>query len=122
MKTIKTGFGIKRIGDCEESVLLLQVRDLLSTHRGVLIQRLISDLPTYIEYTFNVKAQVKQLQEIKERLYELKNSSVELDVYPSIVQDVLANKVIHIINGPFYKEINDCIGWYFQELPLTLVK
>ncbi len=122
MKTIKTGFGIKKIEDCEEGVLILQLRELLTAHRAALIQRLASDLSTYIEYQFHIKAGKKQLEEIKERLYFLKNSSVDLDKYNGIVQQVVQHEVTHVINGPFYQELNDCIGWSLNNPQLMLVK
>ena len=122
MKTIKTGFGVKKIEDCEEGVLILQLREFLTSHRASLIQRLTADLPMYIEYKFNVKAGRKQLEDIKERLYLLKNSSIDLDKYNSIVENVLNNEVTFILNEPFYQELNDCMGWYLNEHQLTLVK
>lgn len=122
MKTIKTGFGVKKIEDCDEGVLILQLREFLTAHRANLIQRLVSDLPMYIGYKFNLKASQKQLDEIKERLYIIKNSAVDLDKYNSVVQDVLRNDATYILNEPFYQELNDCIRWYLHELQLVLVK
>jgi hypothetical protein len=122
MKTIKTGFGIKKIEDCEEGVLLLQLRELLTGHRAGLIQRLTSDLPMYIEYKFNIKADKRQLDGIKERLYDLKNSTVDLDKYNAVVQDVVKHDATYVVNEPFYQELNDCIGWYLKDAQLSLVK
>ena len=122
MKTIKTGFGIKKFEDCEEGVLVLQLREFLTSHRANLIQRLAADLPLYIEYKFNIKAGKKQLEDIKERLNLLKNSSVDLDKYNLIVECVLNSDVTFMINEPFYQELNDCMGWYLNEHQLTLVK
>ena len=121
MKTIKTGFGIKKIEDCEEGVLILQMRELLTAHRAALIQRLVSDLPIYLEYLFHIKVEKKQLEEIKDRLNFLKNSSIDLDKYNSIVRQVVNQEVTHVTNELFYQELNECIGWHLNEPQLKLV-
>lgn len=122
MKTIKTGFGIKKIEDCEEGVLILQLREILTVHRAALIQRLVSDIPIYLEYIFHIKVEKKQLEEIKDRLSLLKNSSIDLDKYNSIVQQVAKQDVTHLTNEIFYQELNECIGWHLNEPQLRPVK
>ena len=121
MKTVRTGFGIRRIEDEDETVLMFQLREMLTSHRAALIQRLVSDLSVYIEYRFQIKAQKKQLEEIRERLFTLKNSSADLSKYQPVVEQVCERPSTHLNNELFYAEINECIGWYLSELQLKLV-
>ena len=79
MKTIRTVLGNKKIEDRDDHLVIIQLRDILDAHRGALINRLIADLPSYIDYKFNVKVNSKELETIKEKLSYLKNSSVDMD-------------------------------------------
>ena len=114
--------GNKKIEDKDHNLALLQLRDILDAHRGTLINRLIADLPVYIDYKFNVKVNAKELESIKEKLSYLKNSSVDMDRYRFIFENVMSNETTYIGAGPFYKEIDDSISWYLNESQLKLVR
>ena len=122
MKTVKTVLGIKKIEEKDYQVAVLQLREILDAHRGTLITRLISDLPTYIDYKFNRKVDSKQLEAIKDKLSFLKNSSVDMDKYGFILQNVMDHESTYVATEPFYKEIDDNISWYLNESQLKLVK
>lgn len=122
MKTVRTVLGNKRIEDQDHQLVLLQLRDILDAHRGTLITRLITDLPTYIDYKFNVKVNSRELETIKEKLSYLKNSSVDMDKYRFILDTVMSNETTYVATGPFYKEIDDSISWYLNESQLKLVR
>ena len=122
MKTVKTVLGIKKIEDKDYHVALLQLREILDAHRGTLINRLISDLPAYIDYKFNTKVNSRQLETIKEKLSFLKNSSVDMDKYGFILQNVMSHETTYVTTEPFYKEIDDNISWYLNESQLKLVR
>ena len=122
MQTIRTGFGSRKIEDLNEGVLLGQLRDVLTAHRATLIQRLANDLPTYIHYQFQVKANKPQLDEIREHLQQLKTATVDLDHFPQIVGQVLEQETTFVINEPFYRELNECIGVCLTDSPLKVVK
>jgi hypothetical protein len=122
MKTVRTVLGTKRIEDVDHHVVLLQLRDILDAHRGTLISRLISDLPTYIDYKFHIKVNSKELETIKEKLSFLKNSSVDMDKYGFILESVMSRELTYVAAGPFYKEIDDNISWYLNESQLKLVR
>ena len=122
MKTIRTVLGNKRIEDQDHQLILFQLRDILDAHRGTLITRLIADLPAYIDYKFNVKVNGRELETIKEKLSYLKNSSVDMDKYRFILDNVMSNEITDVETGPFYKEIDDSISWYLNESQLKLVR
>jgi len=122
MKTVRTVLGTKKIEDVDHHLVLLQLRDILDAHRGTLISRLISDLPTYIDYKFHIKVNSKELETIKEKLSFLKNSSVDMDKYGFILESVMSRESTYVAAGPFYKEIDDNISWYLNESQLKLVR
>ena len=122
MKTIRTILGNKKIEEKDQHLVMIQLRDILDAHRGTLINRLIADLPSYIDYKFNVKVNAKELETIKEKLSYLKNSSVDMDKYRFIFDSVMSNETTYVGAGPFYKEIDDSIGWYLNESQLKLVR
>jgi hypothetical protein len=108
MKTIKSALlGNKQLIDTNPDVLLLQIHEILKEHRELIITRMISDLPTYIIYKFNVKPNRKMVETVKDQLLDLKKGNVDLDKYSNVVQMVLNRAVTHLTNEPFYVEIDE---------------
>jgi hypothetical protein len=109
MKTIKSALlGTKNLIDTNADVLLLQLKE----HRELIITRMISDLPTYIIYKFDVKPTKSMLEVVKGQLLDLKKSSIDLDKYKLVVQMVLNRAVTHLTNEPFYVEIDEYLAQY----------
>ena len=121
MKTVKTPLFTRKIEDSNPDVILFQLREILTDYRKSLISRLILDLPTYLDYRFKIKADKKQLEDIREKLYEIKNGSADLSKYDVIVQQVLANESTYVSTRLFYQEIDRIISSYLSEVPLTLM-
>ena len=121
MKTIKTPLFTRKIEDSNTDVILFQLREILTDYRKSLISRLILDLPTYLDYRFKIKADKKQLEDIREKLYEIKNGSADLSKYELIVQQVLSNESTYVSTRLFYQEIDRIISSYLSEVPLTLM-
>ena len=121
MKTIKTPLFTRKIEDSNPDLILSQLREILTDYRKNLISRLILDLPTYLDYRFKIKADKKQLDDIREKLYEIKNGSADLSKYDLIVQQVLANESIYVSTRLFYQEIDKIISSYLSDVPLTLM-
>jgi len=122
MKTVRTGLGTKKLEDNNSPLTIIQLREILDAHRGKLINRLLGDLPVYIDYKFNTRVSTKQLDDIREKLAFLKNSSVDMEKYGFIFERVMSQETTYITAEPFYKEIDDNIGWYLNESQLKLVK
>jgi hypothetical protein len=115
MKTIKSALlGTKQLIDTNPDVLLLQLREILKEHRELIITRMISDLPTYIVYKFNVKPTRKMVESVKDQLLDLKKGNVDLDKYSNVVQMVLNRAVTHLTNEPFYVEIDEYLAPFIQ--------
>jgi hypothetical protein len=121
-RTIKIATGIKRIELGNENFIMLQIGDILKQHREALINSLISNLTTYINYKFNTPATKDQLVQIKDKLFELKNSSISLSSYSEIIDGILANESTYVKSEAFYHEINSVIGEELNPSQLILVK
>lgn len=122
VKNIKIATGLKRIELGDENFALLQIREILKEHRETLINRLVSDLSTYINYTFSTPATKTQLEEIREKLLRLKNATLSMPAYSEVIGEVLANETTYVRAEPFYHEINTVIGEALNPSQLILVK
>ena len=123
MKVIKSALlGSKSIIDSNQEAILFQLREIIREHRERIIIRLISDLPTYIDYKFQVKASQRMLDQVKEKLIQLKSSGVDLTIYNSVVQQVLVKANTHLTNEPFYIEIDQYLEPYCRERELGFSK
>lgn len=122
MKIIRTLNGVKRIEDSDANILLLKVRQILDEQRNGLITRLITDLGSYIDYKFRVRPDAQQLEAIKDKLYSLKNSGLDLEKYNTLLQHVLDHDTTYINAEPFYREIDENISWHLNAAQLKLVK
>jgi hypothetical protein len=122
LRNIKIATGIKRIELGNENFAMLQIREVLKQHREALINSLMSDLTTYVKYKFSTPATKEQLELIKNKLFDLKNSEISLSAYSEVIGDVLANESTYIKSEPFYHEINSVIGEELNPSQLVLVK
>ena len=122
IKNIKIATGLKRIELGNENFALLQIREVLKEHRETLINRLVSDLTTYINYTFRTPASREQLDQIRERLIFLRNSTFSLAGFTEIVEEIFSNETTYVKSEPFYHEINAVIGEALNPSQLILVK
>ena len=121
MKTLRTLNGVKRIEDSDPNVMLLKVRQILDEQRNGLITRLINDLAAYIDYKFQVRPDARQLALIKEKLYTLKNSGLDLEKYDALLQHVMHHDSTYVNAEPFYKEIDENISGHLHTAQLKLV-
>ena len=110
MKTVKTANGVRKIEDADTSLVPLQLRSILQEHRTALINRMLNNgLESYIDYKFAMKADMKQLDQIKSNLDTLKNSGINSEVYASIFAKVLEQEFTALDNVVFYNEIDGTI-------------
>ena len=114
--------GIKKIELGNENIAMLQIRDVLKQHRDSLISSFLSDLTTYINYHFRTPPKKDQLQNIKNRLLDLKSSGISLTKYGYLVDEILSNETTYVKSESFYLEINEVIGEELNPSQLTLVK
>jgi hypothetical protein len=123
MKTIESSLvGRKSIMATDPSVQLFQVREVLTQHRDTLINRLLSDLPTYVDYKFKSRPSVHALDSIKEKLLGVTRTNVDLDKFESVVKQVRKKGTARLTNEVFFSEIDDIIRGHVQEPALTLFR
>jgi len=116
MKQLKTAISSRKIEDSAHDVILFHLREVLTEYRKSLINRMILDLPTYLDYKFRVKPSRSKLEEIRERLYTIKNSAVDLTNYQPVVQEVLSQENTFIKTELIYKEIDGAIADHLKQL------
>lgn len=112
MKTLKSALlGAKNLDDTHADVFMHQVKDIIRQHRAIIINRLLSDMPTYLDYKFQLSKPTKtQLEQVKDELLSLKNSGVELAYYEVILNQLQTRQVVHLTNEPFYVEIDATVA------------
>lgn len=111
MKTIKSALlGQKTISETGERDLQNRLREILSSHRALIINGLLRDLPTYVDYKFNCRLDKHAYERLKHQLLELKNYPVDLDRYSSVVNQVARQSLVHLTNEPFFKEIDTFVA------------
>lgn len=119
MKTIKSALvGTKAVPDMNFDD---DLRRILREHRAVILSRLLTELPAYIDYKFQNKLERSQLEELRARLASLKDSYVSLDSYRAIHQMVSTRQVTVISSEEFYKEIDEMIKPLVKVKQLELV-
>jgi hypothetical protein len=121
MKKIRIATGVKRIEDHDHNATLFKLRDILNEHRAVLITRLVSDLAAYVDYRFNKKPSARELEIVKDALYDLKNSVLDLERYGEITEHFFANEMTYIGSELFLKEIDENISTALNDSQLKLV-
>jgi hypothetical protein len=122
MKILRTLQGIRRVEDSDPNVMLLKVRQIFDEQRNSLITRLVGDLASYIDYKFSIRPDAKQLEAIREKLFSLKNSGLDLEKYDGLLQHVLQHDATYVNAEPFYREIDENISWHLNVSQLKLVK
>lgn len=118
MKTLKSAlFGTKSLPDdhFEE-----ELRSALREHRAVLLSRLLTELPTYLDYKFHCKPSRDAMDSIKGRLVSLKDSYVDLTNYKTTCQMVAGRQLSHISSEEFYAEIDETIRPFIKVTQLDL--
>jgi hypothetical protein len=118
MKTVKSALlGAKNLEDTHADVMLHQVKDIIRQHRAIIINRLLGDLPTYLDYKFQLSKPTKeQLDHLKQELLTLKNSGVELGYYEAVLNQLQTHQVVHLTNEPFYGEIDATMANHVKKI------
>ena len=115
MKTVKSALlGSKNLIDTNQEVLLVQLREIIKEHRALIINRLVGELPVYLDFKFQYKPDKDSSLRIKEELMSLKNSGVGLQHYENVVSQLMNRAVVHLTNEPFYQEIDQLLASIVQ--------
>jgi hypothetical protein len=118
MKTVKTANGFKKIEDWNLDLVPVQLRTILQEHRATLIDKILGDMDTYIDYKFRTRPTHKHIQFLRLKLDDLKKSGIDIDTYRSIFDTVITNEFTSLDNKVFYAEIDSRIKSILFQPPL----
>jgi hypothetical protein len=122
MKSVRIASTVKHIEEADHNVTLFRIQEILSEHRSTLIMRILSDLPTYLQFKFYTKVDKDQQGLIRDKLFQLSNSKINLDRYNEIVQEIKNNINYRVPSQEFFKEIDTLLDAELNPSQLTLVR
>jgi hypothetical protein len=110
MKIIKSGLiGARVVKAKEPNIQLFQIRSVLNQHRDALVNRILSDLSTYIDYKFHLQPARTELIALAQKIDSLKSRDVDLEYYQPMLKELKRKDEIKIKNDYFFLEIDDNI-------------
>jgi hypothetical protein len=122
MKAVRIATTVKHIEDSDPNVTMFRVQEILSEHRSSLIMRILNDLPTYLQFKFYTKVEKDKQNVLRDKLFQLSNSKVNLDRYNEIVQEIRANANYRVPSQKFFQEIDSLLDSELNPSQLTLMK
>ena len=122
MKSVRIATTVKHIEEGDERVTLLRIQEILSEYRFMLATGILGDLSTYLQFKFYMKVDKEMQGMIKEKLYHLSNSRVNLDRYIGIVHEIEKNSTYRVPSQEFFREIDSVIDSVLNPSQLMLVK
>ena len=88
----------------------------------MLITGILTDLPTYLQFKFYTKVDKEAQGNLRNKLFELSNSKVNLDRYTEIVEETKRNNSYRVPSTDFFKEIDTLLDSLLNPTQLTLVR
>ena len=122
MKSIKIASSVKHIEEGDERVMLFRIQEILSEHRSTLVMGILSDLPTYLQFKFYTKVDKDMQGILRDKLFELANSKVNLDRYLNIVHEIEKNSNFRVPSQEFFREIDSVMDQVLNPTQLKLVR
>jgi len=120
MKTIKSALlGAKNIIDTNPAVIEIQLKEILREHRTLIINRILGDISTYIDYKFQVRPTRELVLKVHDLLIARKNEKIDITNYSAILEMVNTRAVVHLTNEPFFREIDSYLGEHLTQLSAT---
>jgi hypothetical protein len=115
MKILKSRLiGTRCIKAKDPNIQLFQIRMLLNQHRNALVERILTDLTTYIDFKFKSQPTRSNLITIFEKLVELKTKDVDLEYYTPVLKQLKRKDEISLTNDCFFMEIDDQIRMHLS--------
>lgn len=101
MKFVRISSTVKNIEEGDECVTLFRIQEILSEHRSTLIMGILSDLPIYLQFKFYTKVDKEMHGILRDKLFELSNSRVNLDRFLDIVHEIEKNSNYRVPSQEF---------------------
>lgn len=121
MKSVRIASTVKHIEESDQNVTLFRIQEILSEHRSALIMRILSDLPTYLQFKFYTKVDKDVQGILRDKLFELSNSKINLDRYGEIVQEINRKNSYRVPSQDFFTEIDSLLDAELNPSQLTLM-
>lgn len=110
MKILKSRLiGTRCIKAKDANIQLFQIRMVLNQHRDALVDRILTDLPTYIDFKFKTQPSRSNLVLIFEKLSAFKTKDVDLEYYEPLLKQLNRKDEINLSNDCFFLEIDEQI-------------
>lgn len=110
MKVIKSRLvGTRLIRARDLNIQIFQIRSVLSQHRSALLDRILSDLATYVDYKFRQSLRRSDVMELAQKLLPLKGRDVEMEFYEPVLKQLQKKDEITLTNDCFFLEIDEQI-------------
>lgn len=110
MKIIKSSFlGARCVRAHDPNIQLFQIRTILNLHRDSLVDRILTDLPTYIEYKFNYRASREELAGIFDGLLQIKQRDIDMEFYQPVLKALQRKDELKLSNEHFFLELDEFI-------------
>jgi hypothetical protein len=110
MKILKSRLiGTRCIKAKDPNIQLFQVRMLLNQHRDALVDRILTDLATYIDFKFKTQPSRSDLVLLFEKLTAFKTKDVDLEFYEPLLKQLQRKDEIMLTNDCFFLEIDEQI-------------
>lgn len=122
MKSVRIASTVKHIEEADHNITLFRIQEILSEHRTMLITGILTDLPTYLQFKFYTKVDKETQGILRDKLFELSNSKVNLDRYAAIVQEIKTNSNYRVPSQEFFREIDSVLDGALNPSQLTLMK
>ena len=122
MKSVRIASTVKHIEDGDQRVTLFRIQEILSEHRSTLIMGILSDLPTYLQFKFYTKVDKEMQAILRDKLFDLSNSKVNLDRYLDIVHEIEKNGIYRVSSQAFFREIDGLLDSVLNPTQLVLMK
>ena len=122
MKSIRIATTVKHIEEGDDRVTLLRIQEILSEHRSTLAMGILNDLSTYLQFKFYIKVDKEKQGLIRDKLFHLSNSRINLDRYIGIVHEIERNNIYRVPCQEFFREIDVAIDSVLNPSQLMLVK
>lgn len=122
MKSVRIAGTVKHIEEADNSILLFRIQEILSEYRTMLINGILTDIPSYVQFKFYAKVDKEVLSALREKLLDLSNSKVNLDRYDEIVQGIKQDTVYRVPSVDFFREIDGVLDSVLNPTQLTLMK
>jgi hypothetical protein len=122
MKSIRIATTVKYLEGADHQVTLFRIQEILSEHRAALITRILSDLPSYLEFKRYSNVGKDIIEIVKGKLFDLSTSKVNLEDYYEIVHEINRSNNYRVPNQDFFKEIDCLLDAELNPSQLTLIK